>query len=125
MSEIHVQVLRAKIRGLQAEGTTIQRKIARSEGAEKHSLRTRKNALGHHTRYHLLAYAFFRGVPYKRVEQRTRAEIHTKLLLDIVSAHQSLTKVTELKDGRSYTRWVPWTTEMLEVWLKAANEGVV
>lgn len=120
-NEFHVQVLRAKIRGLQAEGVTIQRRIARVKGETKHSLRCRKNMLGHFTRYHLLAYAFFRGVPYRCVEQRSRSALDIGLLLSVLKAHSDLDWMSK----EPHLRGKPWAQETVERWLRAVELGSV
>lgn len=64
-----LQVLRGKIRGLQAEGITIHNQIRKSKGLKRHELWLRKRLLGKVCREHLIAYALLRGVPYLSVEK--------------------------------------------------------
>jgi peptidyl-tRNA hydrolase len=66
---IGLQVLRAKVRGFQAAGTTISSRISDSAGKRKASFWDKKRELGTYTRYHLIAYGLLRDIPY---EQRTR-----------------------------------------------------
>lgn len=122
--ESGIRVLRAIVRGFQLEGTDIQRAITKSKGDKKHQLRVKKGSLGCTARYHFLAYAFLRGLPYKVVEQHTNCPPHVDSLLKVVSSHENLTFVTEVTNGRSYSRWVPWTREMIEGWLMAVPEVV-
>lgn len=64
-----LQVLRAKIRGLQIAGEAIRRYIQKSFGLKRHSLWQQKRSLGVYSRYHLVAYGLLRGIPYDRIEK--------------------------------------------------------
>lgn len=88
MYHIGLQILRAKVRGFYAAGTTISSHISRSEKERKHRLWERKRELGSHCRHHLVAYGLLRGVPYNQIE---RCAEHNKpnpqLVLDIMLEH--------------------------------------
>lgn len=120
--ESEIRVLRAIVRGFQLEGSSIQRAIAKAKGDKKHSLRVKKGSLGHHARYHLLAYAMLRQVPYKNAEQSTRCPPDVDFLLKVLSAHSNLAWVVEPVNGKTYGRWTPWTVEMVKNWLDAVPE---
>lgn len=88
MYHIGLQTLRAKIRGLQATGSTIHRRISKSEKERRHKLWQLKRELGDHCRYHLIAYAILRGVTYDKVERCSeRNRPNPQRVLDIVVAH--------------------------------------
>lgn len=69
--DMNLRVLKAKIKGLEAEGRRIRKKIERSEGTERDRLWRLKRELGYVTRCHLLAYALLRGKPYAAVERKS------------------------------------------------------
>lgn len=64
-----LQVLRAKVRGLQAAGVTLQCKIRKSKGDKRAAKRLEKRCLGWYSRMHLIAYGLLRDVPYERIER--------------------------------------------------------
>jgi 23S rRNA A1618 N6-methylase RlmF len=109
-----VQVLRAKVRGFAAEGSSIQRMISASSGVEKQSLWTRKRQLGTEQRYHLLAYGLLRGMDYKQIESNSKSPPDAKRLLDVIKSHDRHRKVTQ--EGR--VRYVEWTVEDVSGLLK-------
>jgi hypothetical protein len=69
MYTIGLQVLRAKLRGFQAAGTTISSRISKSEKERKHALWNAKRELGVHCRHHLIAYGLIRGLSYAHIEK--------------------------------------------------------
>lgn len=88
MYSIGLQVLRAKLRGFHAAGTTISSRISRSEKERKHKLWDAKRELGSHCRYHLVAYGLLRGVPYDQIEKcATQNKLNPKVVLEIMLAH--------------------------------------
>lgn len=120
--ENEVQALRAKAKGLQAEGVSLQRRIAAASGLDKHCLRRKKSFLGYYARYTLLAYALFRGKTYASTEGSCKNPPDAKRLLKEVEAHSSLMYTTTVSNGRTYHGWRPWTLEAIEGWLSAAGE---
>lgn len=64
-----LQVLRAKIRGLQAAGTSIHNRIRKAKGPKRNRLWDEKRRLGGYNREHLIAYGLLRGIPYGRIER--------------------------------------------------------
>lgn len=85
---IGLQVLRAKIRGFQAAGTSIHHRIRKARGQKRNELWHQKRALGRQNRDHLIAYAILRGVPYERIEQcAERNRPDPLVVLDLVRAH--------------------------------------
>lgn len=64
-----LQVLRAKIRGLQAAGISIHNRIRKAKGPKRNRLWDEKRRLGCYNREHLIAYGLLRGIPYGRIEK--------------------------------------------------------
>jgi hypothetical protein len=67
--QIGLQVLRAKIRGLQAAGTSLHNRIRKAKGPKRNELWNEKRRLGCYNREHLIAYGLLRGVPYRSIER--------------------------------------------------------
>jgi hypothetical protein len=85
---IGLQVLRSKIRGFHAAGTTITARISKAEKERKGRLWNQKRSLGLHCRYHLVAYGLLRGVPYDQIERcAPNNKLNPKVILDIMLAH--------------------------------------
>jgi len=85
---IGLQVLKAKIRGFQASGSTISSRITKSEKDRKNRLWNEKRALGVHCRAHLVAYGLLRGVPYDQIEKcAPNNKLNPQVVLDIMLAH--------------------------------------
>lgn len=90
MYHIGLQTLRAKIRGLHAAGSTVSRRISKSEKERRHRLWQLKRELGDQCRHHLIAYAILRGVAYDTVERCSeRNPPNPRRVLDIVEAHNT------------------------------------
>jgi hypothetical protein len=66
---IGLQVLRAKVRGFQAAGESLHRRIRKSSGPKRNALWNEKRRLGSYNREHLIAYGLLRGIPYERIER--------------------------------------------------------
>lgn len=66
-------VLRAKIKGLAAEGVRLGQRARATTRARRAAHRRTKSQVGAIARYHLLAYGLLRGVPYAAIE-RPRAD---------------------------------------------------
>ncbi len=118
--ESEVQALRAKIKGLQVEGTALQKKITKTTGPKRHQLRVKKADLGTYARYSLLAYALFRGKTYMSTEGSCKSKPDAKRLLRELEAHTSLMWTTKEWNGKTYSCVVPWTLEAVKEWLCAA-----
>jgi hypothetical protein len=85
---IGLQVLRAKLRGFHAAGSTISSRISKSEKERKNRLWDTKRKLGTHCRYHLVAYGLLRGVPYDRIERCAQEnKLNPQIVLDVMLAH--------------------------------------
>lgn len=67
--QIGLQVLRAKIRGLQAAGISLHNRIRKAKGPKRNELWNEKRRLGCYSREHLIAYGLLRGVLYGRIEK--------------------------------------------------------
>lgn len=95
---IGLQVLRAKIRGLQAAGITLQGRIRKVSGSKRGELRNEKRRLGNYSRVHLIAYGLLRGIQYTRIErcaENNRPNIAT--VLELMKEH------AEWPDVRKFT----------------------
>lgn len=88
MYSIGLQVLRAKLRGFHAAGSTISFRISQSEKERKNKLWDVKRQLGTHCRHHLVAYGLLRGVPYHQIERCAPSnKLNPQVILDIMLAH--------------------------------------
>ena len=88
MYHIGLQVLRAKIRGFIAAGSTISSRISKAEKQRKHRLWDAKRNLGTHCRHHLIAYGLLRCVPYHLIERcAPNNRPNPQAVLDIMLAH--------------------------------------
>jgi len=88
MFSIGLQVLRAKLRGFHAAGSTISSRISKSEKERKNRLWDAKRQLGTHCRHHLVAYGLLRGVPYDQIERCAQNnKPNPQVVLDIMLAH--------------------------------------
>lgn len=117
MSKIYknqVITLRAKIKGLQIVGSEYQKKISLTTANKRNSLREEKRLLGEETRYHLLAYAFFRGIPYKKVERNCRLKPRADHLMKVIKFHSDYQWI--INDRLSCSGW---KIETICDWLNA------
>lgn len=90
MYHIGLQTLRAKIRGLHAAGSTVSRRISKSEKERRYCLWQLKRQLGDDCRHHLIAYAILRGVAYDKVERCSKENLpNPQRVLDIVEVHNT------------------------------------
>lgn len=88
MYSIGLQVLRAKLRGFHAAGSTISSRISKSEKERKSRLWDVKRQLGTHCRHHLIAYGLLRGIPYNQIERcAPNNKPNPQAVLDIMLAH--------------------------------------
>ena len=88
MKNIGLQVLSAKLRGFHAAGSSISRRISKSEKERRNRLWDEKRRLGTHCRNHLVAYGLLRGVPYHQIEQCAQNnKLNPQVILDIMQAH--------------------------------------
>ncbi len=72
MDRIALGCVKKRIRELSDEGRSKNALIAASSGADRHAARQAKSGIGATARVLLLAYAMMRGVPYEKLERRTR-----------------------------------------------------
>lgn len=112
-----IRSLRAKVRGFQAEGTSIQRKISTTTGLDRAALWEMKRVLGDEQRYYLLAYGLLRGLKYKQIESNARRLPDPKRVLDVVLRHDRY-RVIPTDKG---TRIREWTLEDIEGLLKTES----
>jgi hypothetical protein len=88
MKSIGIRILRSKVRGFQAEGISIHKRIRKSFGDKRNELWQQKRELGHHARIHLIAYGLLRGIPYNKIEQPAEGnEICLQAVFDMMKAH--------------------------------------
>lgn len=111
--DIKLRVLKAKIRGLEAEGRSIRAHITRSSGSHKDQLWCLKRELGHYTRAHLIAYGLLRGVPYSKIESNAQS-------IDYRAVHEVILETVPGWQRHSWTLervrdliWPPQPTEAL------------
>ena len=114
-----LQVLRAKLRGFHAAGSTLSSRISTSHKERKSRLWNQKRSLGVHCRYHLVAYGLLRGVPYHQIERCAPTNrLDPKRLLAIIEEHNQWTPergfvrydvdaVTKLLDASSPSTTAP------------------
>lgn len=69
MKNIELEVLRAKLCGLQLAGVKLNKLIMSSKGDVRARLRNEKRLLGQFTRYHKVAYGLICGTPYEKIEK--------------------------------------------------------
>lgn len=124
---IGLQVLRAKIRGFQATGSTISSRISKSEKERKNRLWNEKRALGRHCRNHLVAYGLLRGVRYDQVEKcAPNNKLNPETVLAIMEIHNGwdpkrgyvkydLETVKKLLEGY-VGKWVKATPTSMPKW---------
>jgi hypothetical protein len=92
---IGLQILRAKVRGLQAAGATFALHISKSEKERKNHFWNEKRKLGLHCRYHLVAYGLLRGIPYEQIEKcAPENKLNPKLLFEIIKSHATWQQLT-------------------------------
>lgn len=97
MYHIGLQILRAKLRGFHAAGSSISFRISKSEKERKHRLWDTKRKLGTHCRHHLIAYGLLRGLPYEQIERCANDnKPDPKTVLDIMLAHADWRQAKEL-----------------------------
>lgn len=93
MKEDHMKtellVLKSKLCGLEHSSRKFRKRIVKSKGDRRWSLRFQKNALGAHTREHLIAYGLLRNIPYEKIEAKCAKgnEPNAKRITEIVQTH--------------------------------------
>lgn len=86
--EMCLQALRAKVRGFQAAGISIHRKIVKSSGLKRNFLWQQKRALGDWNRIHLIAYGLLRDIPYEKIEKCAKVnQPYVQSVFDVMSMH--------------------------------------
>lgn len=102
---IGLQVLRAKVRGLQAAGITFHSRIRKAKGPKRNELWSEKRRLGCYSREHLIAYGLLRGIPYGSIERCAKDnKPNVERVFELMKAHGdwkvagelTVEKVTEL-----------------------------
>ena len=116
---IGLQVLRAKVRGFHAAGSTISFRISQSKRDRKHRLWESKRKLGSHARHHMIAYGLLRGISYQQIEKcATNNKPDLKYLLRILQDHGgkswTLENLTQLLEHSS-TVSSPQTEDSLQI----------
>jgi hypothetical protein len=83
-------VLLGKIKGLAGEVKHTRKRLLKSKSEKiTYSLADRKRIVGYDARHHLLAYAYLRGVPYRKVEKNCALDNRPSpgLIFEIIEAH--------------------------------------
>ena len=94
---IGLKVLRAKIRGFNAVGVTIARRIKNASCYKRNVLWLEKRTLGKHAREHLIAYGLLRGIPYERIERCAKENRpNAAYVFEIIKAHTAFQDTTHL-----------------------------
>jgi hypothetical protein len=130
--------LKAAVKGLAAKGRAAQREISHLRqtrppkgqlgGRELHGISiqgavAQKRSYGHCARYHQLVYAFVRGMPYRRVELRTRQgnkpspHILLEVLIDFAEDPGLEHVVASIVHSRDVPASVAMYLAELEAWL--------
>jgi len=92
-----IQVLRAKVRGLQAAGISIHNRIRKAKGPKRNKLWDDKRTLGSYSREHLIAYGLMRGVPYDRIERCAKGnQPNARTVFELMKAHADWKMAREL-----------------------------
>lgn len=79
--ELDMRVLKAKIRGLEAESGWVRRRINKTTGVRRNEFWELKRKLGLRTRAYLIAYGLLRGVPYEKIENKPKYTCALSLLV--------------------------------------------
>jgi hypothetical protein len=96
-----LQVLRAKIRGLQAAGISIHNRIRKAKGLKRNRLWDEKRCLGGYNREHLIAYGLLRGVPYERIERCAKENRpNVTRVFELMKAHSDWSVTRQLTVGK-------------------------
>ncbi len=92
-----IQVLRAKVRGLQAAGVSIHNRIRKAKGPKRNKLWDDKRRLGSFSREHLIAYGLIRGVPYDRIERCAKGNHpNAMVVFELMKSHADWKMAREL-----------------------------
>lgn len=109
---IGLQVLRAKVRGFHAAGTTITSRISNSEKERKHRLWDAKRKLGTHCRHHLIAYGLLRGLSYDQIERCAQNnKPDPNAVMEIMFEHAEWAQAKELTLERVVQLLTPATVD--------------
>lgn len=94
MKRIELLTLKAKIKGLAEESHRIRRLMRDKTGDDRFYLWNLKRSVGKEVRYHLLAYALLREIPYSKIEPNSNKDylrqpchFNYSYLLQIVQHH--------------------------------------
>lgn len=82
MNKKQLLTLKAKIKGLAAEGSRTRKFINSSTGEKRWSHWQTKRWIGEDARLYLIAYGLLRGVPYDKIEPNVSREKYSKLIND-------------------------------------------
>lgn len=98
--------LQLKIKKLADKGVFFRQKANESRGIEKANLRSLKRREGEYAREHLLAYAFLRGVPYRKVEPKSNISSYFYLVRSIKSVIDSDPRLNDRYEAISIKKWI-------------------
>lgn len=108
----------SRLKGLEQQTKFLRKKIKKLESKkyDTYQLKSIKNILGKDARYHLLAYAILKGIPYKAVELKCAEsnKPNAQLLFSII---------VDLIDNILYLQQAPTINE-IKVWLGEEIEKI-
>jgi hypothetical protein len=115
-------ILIGKINGLAAQAKTTRTRIKNAKTEQRvWQLAYRKHVVGIDIRHHLLAYAFLRGTPYRKVEGKCAVfnKPYAHLILKVIEQHASYYVAYEPRPGAIGTKNYKPTLEEVQAWLIA------
>lgn len=87
--KLELLTLKSKVCGLEQMSRKFRKRIAKTSGMKRWSLRFRKSLLGVHTREHLIAYGLLRNTPYQKIEGKCAQgnEPSVQRIVEIIHSH--------------------------------------
>ena len=106
-------ILKAKIKGLAAEGTRTRNILRKKRGKEREKYWELKKQIGKEARYYLIAYGLLRGVSYSDIEPNSNKEQMNRWNFDI----DRLTRI--IHDECPYPRLYAkqWTPKVIQEYI--------
>jgi hypothetical protein len=120
-------ILIGKINGLaaQAKGTSnrIRKAKAKKNTSKLWRLAHRKHVVGIDIRHHLLAYAFLRGTPYRKLEAKCGEfnQPYASLIFKVIEQHAPYYVTRPFNGAPRFMGYTP-TLDDVKVWLAASEE---
>lgn len=95
--------LKAKIKGLAAEGRRTRMFISKSQGERKYYYWDQKRSIGMEARYHLIAYGLLLGKDYKEIEPNANPDRLSSWMFDYNYLAQIIQQHCDVFDKSSWT----------------------